>query len=129
MKVDLCYDGDHIICILFHVIPYEYRIMTIDQLTFDNSSSSASSRPTILTIDNSQVTTENVGAGMYPSLMGSFNILEAILAINISPSGVTSPLSLHQFCTMYLDDPWNLLSLSTSDEDTIPTTVEMPFYT
>ena len=63
--------------------------MTIDQLSFDNSSSSASSRPTILTIDNSQVTTENVGAGMYPSLMGIFSILAPILAINTTPSGVT----------------------------------------
>ena len=104
-------------------------IMTIDQLSFDNSGSSASSRPTILTIDNSQLTTENVGVGMYPSLMGSFNILAPILAINTTPSGVTSPLSLLQFCTTYLDDPWNIPSLSTSDEDTKPTRVEMSFST
>ena len=129
MKVDLCYDGDHIICILFHVIPYEYRIVTINQLSFDNLSSSASSRPTILTIDNSQVTTDNVAIGMHPSLMGSFNILAPMLAINTTPSGVTSPLSLLQFCTTYLDDPWNLPSLSTSDEETIPTRVEMSLCT
>ena len=84
--MDLCYDGYHIICILFLVIPYEYRIITIDQLTFDNSSSSASSRPTILTIDNSQLKTKNVSIRMYPSLMGNFNILAPILPISSTPS-------------------------------------------
>ena len=66
---------------------------------------------------------------MYPSLMGSFNILAPILEINTTPSGVTSPLSLLQFCTTYLDDPWNLPSLSTSDEQIIPTRVEMSLST
>ena len=57
--------------------------------------------------------------------MGSFNILAPILAINTTPSGVTLPLISFPFCTTYLYDPWNLLSLSTSDKETIPTRVEM----
>ena len=30
---------------------------------------------------------------------------------------------------MYLDDPWNIPSLSTSDKDTIPTRAEIPLST
>ena len=103
--------------------------MIADQLSFDNSGSSASSGPTILTIDNYHVTTKNVGVGIYPSLMGSFNSLAPILAINTTHSGVTSPLSLLQFCTTYLDDPWNIPSLSTLNKDTIPTRAEMSLST
>ena len=66
---------------------------------------------------------------MYPSLMGSFNILEPSLVINNAPSGVTSPLTSFPFCTMDLDDPWNLPSLSTSDQQIIPTRVEMSLST
>ena len=89
----------------------------------------ASPGSTILTIDNSQPTTKNVGVGMYPSLMGSFNIFAPSLVINNATSGVTSPLNSFPFCTTDLDDPWNLLSLSTSDEETIPTRVEMSLST
>ena len=44
-----------IVSLVFHVVnfPYEYRIATINQLTFDNSSSFASPGPNILVIDNS----------------------------------------------------------------------------
>ena len=85
-------------------LPYEDRIMTIDQLLFDNYSSSTSLSPTIPTIDSSQQTTDNVGVGMYPSLMGTFNISKPILAINSAPSGVSSPFSPVSFHTMYLDE-------------------------
>ena len=99
--------------------------MTIDQLSFDNYSSSTSSIPTILTIDSSQQTTDNVGIGMYPSLMGTFNISKPILAINSAPSGVSSPFSPVSFHTMYLDELWTFPSLSNLDEETILAIVEM----
>ena len=34
-------------------------------------------------------------------------------------------MSLLQFFTTYLDDPWNIPSLSTSQEETIPMRVEL----
>ena len=49
--------------------PLDGRIVTIDQKYFDNFSTKASSGAMILVIDHSQSTTENVGVGMYPSLM------------------------------------------------------------
>ena len=54
-----------ILCDIF--FPFEDHIVTIEQMSFDNSSSNALSGSTILDIDNSQPTTENVGVGMYPS--------------------------------------------------------------
>ena len=61
---------------LFQIIcfPFEDRIVTVEHKTFDNSSMKASSRTTILVIDNSQLATKNIGVGMYPSLMGTLNI-------------------------------------------------------
>ena len=48
---------------IFHVVcfPFEDWIMTIDQMYFDNFSYSASSRFTIMVIDNFELETENVG--------------------------------------------------------------------
>ena len=63
---------------------------------------------------------------MYPSLIGTFNILAPILAISYTPSGGYPPLRSNPFCTTYLDDPWTLPSSSNSDEDTIHTRVEIP---
>ena len=84
-----------IISSLFQVVcfPFEDQIVTIDQLSFDNSSSSTPSGHTVPAIDNSQSTTENVGIIIYLSLMGNFNILAQIIAISSTPGGGSSPLS------------------------------------
>ena len=100
--------------------------MTIDHMSSDNFGSFASSRLNIPTIYNSYLEIDNVCVRVYPSLMGNFNILAPILATSCTPHGGSSPLSLVSFIIMYLDDPWNLPSLSNSDEDTILTRVEMP---
>ena len=50
----------------------------------------ASSRDSILIIDHSQSTTENVGVGMYPSLMGTFSCPTPILMIGSSLGGDSS---------------------------------------
>ena len=62
---------------------------------------------------------------MYPSLMGKFNIAAPIIDIIYTPSSDSSPLSSVPFRTMYLDDPWTLPSLSTSDEDVRTTRIEI----
>ena len=62
---------------------------------------------------------------MYPSLTGNFNISAPIQAISSTPSSDLSPVSSIPFPIMYLDDPWTLPSLSTSDEDAKPTKMRM----
>jgi hypothetical protein len=62
-----------IFCIL--CFPHQGEIVTIDQLSFAYSSPNASVGLSIPVIDNSQSTTENIGVGMYSSLMGTFELL------------------------------------------------------
>ena len=64
---------------------------------------------------------------MHSSLMGTFNILTPILAIRSNRSSNLSPMSSVPFCTMYLDDPWILPSLSTLDEYARPTRMRILF--
>ena len=85
--------------------------MTIDQLSFTNSSSSASSGPTVRVIENSQLATENIDVGMYPSLMGTFNFLSLFFSIDSTFGGALSSSSLVSLCTSYLGDPMTLPSL------------------
>ena len=85
--------------------------MTIDQLSFTNSSSSASSGPTVSVIENSQPVTKNVGVGIYLSLMGTFNFLAPIFSIYSTSNGSLSSLSPLLFHTSYLSDPRTLPSL------------------
>jgi hypothetical protein len=53
--------------------PHEGNIVTIDQLSFAYSSPNASLGQSIPMIDNSRSAIENVGVGMYSSLMGTFD--------------------------------------------------------
>jgi hypothetical protein len=53
--------------------PHEGRIVTIDQMDFNRSSSMENLGSTVPWIENSQSTTESIGVGMCPSLMGTFN--------------------------------------------------------
>ena len=64
--------------------------MMIDQMSFDNYSSSASLGSIILTINNSQPTTQNVGVGMHPSLIGTFSCHVPVLMIGSIPGGNSS---------------------------------------
>ena len=77
----------------------------IDQKSFDNSSTKASLGATIPIIDHSQETTENVGVGMYPSLMGTFNCPAPILMIGYSIGRASSLLSSVPFHTLHLENP------------------------
>ena len=99
--------------------------MMIDQLSFYNSSLYTSLGPTILTIDNSQPRNENVGVGMYSSFMGTFNCPTPILMIGSNLGSESSSLSSTPCRISHLEDPWTLPSPSTSDEDTIPTKMDM----
>ena len=98
-------------------------------MSFDSSNSTASWGSTISATDNSQSTTKNVGVGMYPSLMGSFNIAAPILAIGSTLGSDSLSLISAPFRTTYLHEPWTLPYLITSYEDPRPTKMEMSLST
>ena len=112
---------------LFRVIcfPFNGKIITIDQTSFHNLSDNASSGTSISIIDHSQPTTENVGLGMYPSSMGTFNYVVLILMIISSLAKASASLSSIPFRTSHVDDPWTLPAPSSSGEDSIPTETNM----
>ena len=112
---------------LFRIIcfPFEYRIVTVEQKSFNNSGMKASSGDTIPVIDNSQPTTENVGVGMYLFFMGTFNNSTPILTIGSNLGSESSLLSSIPFCILHLEDPWTIPSPSTLDEDPRPTNMDM----
>jgi hypothetical protein len=81
---------------IFHILcfPHEGKIVTIDQLSFSCSSSSASVGPLVPIVKNSQKETEKIGVRMYPYLMGTFNFLAPISYINAISSESSSSLRL-----------------------------------
>jgi hypothetical protein len=69
---------------MFRVLcfPHEGKVVTIYQLSFTCSSFSALVGPSVPIIEIYQKETKNIGVGMYPSLMGTFNFSEPISYIN-----------------------------------------------
>ena len=65
-----------IVSTVFRVIcfPHEGNIVTIDQLDYFKHDLNSSYDSSILMIANSKGNQLNLGVGMYPSLMGSFNL-------------------------------------------------------
>ena len=94
--------------------PLNGNIITIDQKYLQNQSVNASSVASISIINYSQPTTENVGVGMYPSLMGTFSCIAPILMIGSSLGRASTSLNLVSFCTSHMEDPWILPSPSPS---------------
>jgi len=63
---------------------------------------------------------ENVGVGLYPSLMGTFSILSLILVIGYSSTVVDKEAHvrvIQSFKKKYFDDPWVLPNPSDSRDD------------
>jgi hypothetical protein len=103
---------------VFHTLcfPHEGNIVVIDQLFFAFSSPNASLGPSIPVIDNSQSTTENIGVGMYSSLVGTFNFLALshhVYAMSSRSVSIGRSIPSH---TSYFSDPWTLSSSATSCE-------------
>ena len=80
---------------LFRVIcfPFNGKIVTINQMPFQNPCVNASSRASIPIIDHSQLATGSVGVGMYPSLMEIFSCPAPMLMIGSSFGGASSSLN------------------------------------
>ena len=81
------------------------NIATIDKKYFQNPSVNASSRASIPIINHSQLETGSVGAGMYPSLMGTFSCPVSILMIGSSFGGDSFSLNSVSFSTTHMEYP------------------------
>ena len=96
-------------CIKF---PHEGKLVTIDQLSFYNAPNESGTP--VPFVDNSTPTCENMGVGLYSSLMGSFNISAPILSVKSFPVYALTQVAQDQgflersFKTTYLSDPWTL---------------------
>ena len=67
-------------CIKF---PHEGKLVTIDQLSFCNAPNEYGTIVSL--VNNSTLPCENIGVGLYSSLMGSFNITAPILSVKPFP--------------------------------------------
>ena len=91
---------------------HEGKLVTIDQLSFCNAPNESGT--VVLLVDNSTPACENIGVGLYSSLMGSFNITAPILSIKSFPIYALTQVAQDQgildrsFKTNYLSDPWTL---------------------
>ena len=65
-----------IVSSLFHILcfPHEGRQVKIDQLDYSLGDSRATSASTVTLMDNPRQPIENLGVGMYSSLMGIFDL-------------------------------------------------------
>jgi len=95
--------------------PHEGRTVTIDQLSFSHPDHS-SGASMVLMIDNPQQGTINLGAGLFRSLMGTFdfplpsNYIKFISVVLDQLEAAIFQVTF--FRTTYFDDPWNLPSPS-----------------
>jgi hypothetical protein len=117
-----------VVAIVFQVLlfPHEGRIVTIDQLSFSQPDP-ALGASTVPMIDNPQASFVNIGVGLCPSLMGTFDYP--------SPHGDVKFISTHHkaeifhfssFRTTYFQDPWILPSPSTTMDETGHIGMSMP---
>jgi len=125
------YAMHEVVAIVFWVLlfPHEGRIVTTDQLSFSlpDPSSRASTVPMI---DNPQLNVVNVGAGLCPHLMGTFDYpppsdnFKMISAIPDQPRDQIFQVSI--FRMNYFNDPWNIPSPLTSMEGIGHPSMAMP---
>ena len=91
---------------------HEGKLVTIDQLSFYNTPNESGTP--VPFVDNSTPSCENMGVGLYSSLMGSFNIATPILSVKSFPIYAFNHVAREQgflersFKTTYLLDPWTL---------------------
>jgi hypothetical protein len=114
------------------LFPHEGRIVTIDQLSFSRPDPS-SGASTVLMIDNPYFGIVNVGVGLCPPLMGTFDYpppsddVKMIFVVPDQPKGEIFPVS--SFHMTYFNDPWILPSPSAMMEGTGHHGISMPLST
>jgi hypothetical protein len=109
--------------------PHEGKIVTIHQLSYVHASPNASIGPSIPMIDNSKLTTEDIGVGMYSSLMGTFDFVAPIHHIYAISNRFSSSMRYVPFRTSYFNNPWTLPSLTMSCEGHSHIGMEIPLST
>jgi hypothetical protein len=104
---------------IFHTLffPHEGKIVTIDQFSCTRASPNALVGTSILVIDISQLTTEDIGVKMYSSLMGTFDFMTLVHHICTISNESSSSMRFVPFHTLYFNDPWTLPFLTLSGED------------
>jgi hypothetical protein len=114
------YSMQAMVAIVFWVLlfPHEGWIVTIDQLSFSRPDP-AFRASMVSMIDNPQPGVVNIGFGLYPSLMGTFDYLPPHDDIKfISNHQKVEIFQVSSFCTTYFEDPWILPSPSTTMDET-----------
>ena len=81
----------------------------MDQLDCPPVDPNASTDSSVPKLDNTKAPVENLGVGMYSSLMGTFDIPPPTVHINAISSS-KAPLRREFFRTHYFSDPWTLPS-------------------
>ena len=86
------YEMDAVVSTLFCVIcfPHEGKIVKVDQLDYSPVDPRATLDSTIPLVDNPHPPIENIGVGMYSSLMGTFDFPSPITRINVISSSKES---------------------------------------
>jgi hypothetical protein len=117
-----------VVSIVFQVLlfPHEGRIVTIDQLSFSRPHP-AFGASTVPMIDNPQSGVVNVGVGLCPSLMGTFNYPPPHGDIKfISNHHKAKIFQVSSFRTTYFKDLWILPSPSAMMDETRNLDMSMP---
>jgi hypothetical protein len=117
-----------VVATIFWVLlfPHEDWIMTIDQLSFSRPDPSLGVS-TVPMIDNPQLGVVNVGVGLCPSLMGTFDYLPPQGDVKfISDHHKVEISQVSSFHTTYFNDPWILPSPSVTMEGTGNPGMSMP---
>jgi hypothetical protein len=122
------YTMQAMVATVFRVLlfPHEGWIVTIDQLSFSRHDP-ALGASTVPMIDNPQLGVVNVGVGLYPSLMGTFNYPPPNDDVKfISNHHKVDIFHVSSFHTTYFEDPWILPSPSAMMDETGHPSISMP---
>jgi hypothetical protein len=112
-----------VVATIFQVLlfPHEGQIVTIDQLSFSRPDPSLGASM-VLMIDNPKPNVINVGVGLCPPLMGTFDYPPPSSDVNFISTTLDQPraeiFQVSSFRTTYFNDPWTLPSPSSSMEGT-----------
>jgi hypothetical protein len=120
-----------VVAIVFQVLlfPHEGWIVTIDQLSFFRPDPTLGSFMVPM-IDNPQPSVVNVGVGLCPSLMGTFDYPPPHDDVKfISNHHKVEIFQVSLFCMTYFKDPWILPSPSSTMDETGHSGMSMPLST
>jgi hypothetical protein len=117
-----------VVAIVFRVLlfPHEGRIVTIDQLSFSRLDPTLGAS-TVPMIDNPQPTVVNVGVGLCPSLISTFDYPPPHDDVKfISNHHKVEIFQVSSFRMTYFEDPWILPSPLTTMDETGHPDMSMP---